>query len=72
MIVGVPRESYPGERRVALAPAVVPLLVKAGLDVRVEAGAGQRAGFPDTTYESQGARLVPDRGKLYSEADLLL
>ena len=72
MIVGVPRESYPGERRVALVPAVVPLLVKAGLDVRVEAGAGQRAGFPDTTYESQGARLVPDRGKLYSETDLLL
>ena len=40
MIVGVPRESYPGERRVALVPAVIPNLAKAGLEVVVEAGAG--------------------------------
>jgi NAD(P) transhydrogenase subunit alpha len=44
MIVGVPRETVPGERRVALAPGVVPNLVKAGLEVVVEAGAGAEAG----------------------------
>ena len=44
MIVGVPRESFPGERRVALVPAVLPTLAKAGLDVVVEAGAGAAAG----------------------------
>ena len=48
MIVGVPRETYPGERRVALAPAVVPNLKKAGLEVLVQAGAGLQAGdHPD-------------------------
>ena len=47
------------------------LLVKAGLDVRVESGAGVRAGFPDSGYASQGARLMPDRRQLYSEVELL-
>ena len=41
MIVGVPKESYPGERRVALVPAVIPTLAKAGLEVVVEPGAGE-------------------------------
>jgi NAD(P) transhydrogenase subunit alpha len=50
----------------------VPSLVKIGLDVRVEAGAGERAGFPDASYQSQGARLVPDRRRLHSEAELLV
>ena len=48
MIVGVPRESFPGERRVAMVPAVVPSLTKAGLEVVVEAGAGRDAGYLDT------------------------
>ena len=56
MIVGVPRESYPGERRVALVPLVVPGLLKAGLQVVVEAGAGVAAGYPDADYSSRGAR----------------
>ncbi|HXV62470.1 MAG TPA: Re/Si-specific NAD(P)(+) transhydrogenase subunit alpha [Vicinamibacteria bacterium] len=72
MIVGVQRESYPGERRVALVPTHLPRLGKAGLEVCVEAGAGDGAGFPDATYESSGARIVPDRRALCSEADLLL
>ena len=54
MIVGVPRESYPGERRVALVPAVVPGLLKAGLQVVVEAGAGAEAGYPDCRLCSPG------------------
>ena len=54
MIVGVPRESYPGERRVALVPGVVPGLLKAGLQVVVEAGAGVEAGYPDADYTARG------------------
>ena len=56
MIVGVPRESYPGERRVALVPAVIPGLLKAGLEVVVEAGAGTEAGYPDADYAAEAPR----------------
>ncbi|MCH7986451.1 MAG: Re/Si-specific NAD(P)(+) transhydrogenase subunit alpha [Acidobacteria bacterium] len=72
MIVGVPVESYPNERRVALVPAVVPALTKAGLEVVVEAGAGKKAGFPDAAYQQQGARLAADRAQLFSSADVFL
>ena len=46
MIVGVPREIFPGERRVALVPAVLPSLAKAGMEAVIEAGAGAQAGYP--------------------------
>jgi len=55
VIVGVPKESYPGERRVALVPVAVPNLIKAGLEVIVEAGAGDQAGYPDAAYVEKGA-----------------
>ncbi len=58
MIVGVPRESFPGERRVALVPAVIPALAKAGLEVVVQAGAGIEAGYPDAEYVAKGAKIV--------------
>jgi NAD(P) transhydrogenase subunit alpha len=57
---------------VALVPAVVPTLLKAGLEVLVEKGAGENAGFLDAAYEKQGARLAPDRPGLFSSADVLL
>ena len=47
MIIGVPKEGFPGEQRIALVPAVLPGLAKAGCDVLVEAGAGQAAFYPD-------------------------
>lgn len=72
MIVGVPVESYPDERRVALVPGVIPALTKAGLEVLVEQGAGQRAGFSDAAYQGQGARLAPDRKQLFSSADVIV
>ena len=72
MIVGVPVESYPQEQRVALVPSLVRSLTKAGLEVLVEQGAGENAGFPDTAYKEQGARLAPDRTQLFSSADVLL
>jgi NAD(P) transhydrogenase subunit alpha len=72
VIVGVPKESYPGERRVALVPVVVPNLVKAGLEVIVEAGAGEQAGYPDAIYVEKGAKIVPDRAAVFSAADIVV
>ncbi|HEY6969129.1 MAG TPA: Re/Si-specific NAD(P)(+) transhydrogenase subunit alpha [Candidatus Angelobacter sp.] len=71
MIVGVPKETYPGERRVALTPAVVPLLKKAGLEVVLEAGAGEHAGYPDTQYQEKGAKILPDRGAVFAQSDIV-
>ena len=72
MIVGIPRETFHGERRVAIVPASVPALAKAGLDVIVEASAGESAGFPDAQYEGKGARIVGDRASLFAEAGIVL
>ncbi|HRN52300.1 MAG TPA: hypothetical protein PK788_02330, partial [Gemmatimonadaceae bacterium] len=69
VIVGIPKESSVGERRVALVPESVGRLVKAGVTVRVERGAGTAAGFPDTLYEAAGATLV-DAASAFS-ADLV-
>ena len=72
MIVGVPRESFPGERRVALVPAAVPNLTKAGLQVVVEAGAGIGAGYPDADYAAKGAKIVTDRSEMFRAADIVV
>jgi NAD(P) transhydrogenase subunit alpha len=72
MIVGVPREIYPKERRVALVPAVIPNLKKAGLEVVIEAGAGIQAGYPDAEYVEKGARLIGDRAELFRTADIIV
>ena len=71
MIVGVPKESYPGERRVALVPAVVPMLAKAGLEVAIETQAGEAAGYPDALYTEKGAKVLPDRAAVFSTADVI-
>src|SRR6202158_5214826 len=72
MIVGVPRETFPGERRVALVPAAIPNLTKAGLEVLVEAGAGAGAGYPDADYTAKGAKIVSDRAEVFRAADVVL
>jgi H+-translocating NAD(P) transhydrogenase subunit alpha len=72
VIVGVPKESYPGERRVALVPMVIPNLAKAGLEVIVEAGAGEPAGYPDAAYAEKGAKIVPDRAAVFGAADIVV
>ncbi len=59
--VGVACETFPGERRVAVVPAVLPALAKGGVEVVIESGAGERAGFPDAAYREQGATVVSDR-----------
>jgi NAD(P) transhydrogenase subunit alpha len=72
VIIGVPRERYPGERRVALVPAVVPNLVKAGFEVSIETGAGVEAGYPDAFYSEKGAKIIPDRAALFAAADIVV
>src|SRR5436309_10679571 len=72
MIVGVPRESFPGERRVALVPAVIPNLTKAGFEVVVEAGGGAAAGYPDADYIAKGARIAADRAEVFRAADIVV
>jgi len=72
MIIGVPTETFPGERRVALVPAVVPNLVKAGCEVLVQQGAGDAAGFPDSLYAGKGARIAATRHEVFKSADALL
>ena len=71
MNVGIPKETWPGETRVAVIPAAVPALVKAGLAVAIERGAGTSAGFPDEAYRSQGAQVV-GRSDLFTTSDIVL
>jgi NAD(P) transhydrogenase subunit alpha len=71
MRIGIPKETSPGETRVAVIPAAVAPLVKSGLEVAVEAGAGTAAGFPDETYRSQGAAVV-SRPELFRTSDIVL
>jgi NAD(P) transhydrogenase subunit alpha len=72
MVIGVSCESLPGERRVALVPNVVPTLVKAGVTVLIEPGAGAQAGFLDEAYRAKGAEIGASRWDVYDRADLLL
>ncbi len=71
MRVGIPKENFTGETRVAVIPAGVATLVKAGLEVGVEAGAGAAAGFPDAAYAAQGATVL-SRHEILDAADILL
>src|ERR1043166_6975382 len=72
MIIAVPKETFPGERRVGLVPGSVPVLAKAGLEVRIEAGAGVEAGYPDAEYKDKGATIVADRAELIRSADIVI
>lgn len=71
MKVAVPQETYDGERRVALVPAVLPQLTKAGIEVAVERGAGVAAGYADEAYRDKGASIVDDRKRLLADADIV-
>jgi len=72
MKVAVPKEIEQGERRVALVPDTAKMLVAAGLDVVVEAGAGAAAYITDDQYESAGAKLADRAGTMVREADAVL
>jgi len=72
MIVAIPKETFPGEKRVALIPASLPPIIKAGLKVLVEAGAGEAAGHPDALYVQRGAEMVSSRSDLFAQADVIV
>ena len=71
MKVAVVQETCAGERRVALVPAVIPTLTKAGCEVVVQAGAGTAAGYPDDSYLDKGARIVDSREEAFRQADVV-
>ena len=69
--IGVPRETFAGEKRVATVPDVVEKLVKLGFGVTVETGAGAAANFDDASYEAAGARIAASAAELYAGSDLI-
>lgn len=72
MIAGVVKETFPGENRVSLIPVNIAALKKAGLDVAIEAGAGNAAGYSDSAYEEKGAKVVSNRSEVFAMADVIL
>ncbi len=70
-VIGVPKEVFPGEKRVATVPEVVEKLAKLGFSVIVESGAGAAATIGDAAYEAAGARIVPDAASLWAGADIV-
>jgi NAD(P) transhydrogenase subunit alpha len=72
MILGVPKEMFPGERRVALVPGVLPGLAKAGHEVVLEQGAGDAAFYSDQAFLDKGGRIAPSRAALFASADVIL
>jgi len=69
--IGVPKETFPGEKRVATVPEVVPKLAKLGFAVIVQSGAGAGANLSDDAYAAAGATIVPDAASAWSKADII-
>src|SRR4051794_27209330 len=70
-LIGVPRESAAGEKRVATVPEVVEKLVKLGFSVAVQSGAGDAANFADDTYRAAGAEVVAAAAEIWSRSDIV-
>jgi len=70
-VIGVPREIFPGEKRVATVPDVVEKLLKLGFSVTVQSGAGEAATIGDDAYRAAGATIVPDAASLWAAADII-
>ena len=71
LLIGVPKETFTGEKRVATVPEVVAKLVKLGFSVAVESGAGAAANFSDDDYRAAGAEVSPDAAELLGRADII-
>ncbi len=71
LMIGVPREVFPGEKRVATVPDVVEKLIKLGFSVQVETGAGDDANFSDETYRAAGARIAGSAAELWGSSDIV-
>jgi NAD(P) transhydrogenase subunit alpha len=72
LTIGVPRETFPGERRVALIPAAIAALTKAKLSIVIETGAGVEAGFADADYSAAGVQVMASRDDVFATADVIL
>ncbi len=70
-VIGVPKEVFPGEKRVATVPEVVPRLAKLGFSVIVQSGAGEAASISDDAYAASGASVVPDAASVWSKGDII-
>jgi NAD(P) transhydrogenase subunit alpha len=70
-LIGVPRETAAGEKRIATVPDVVEKLIKLGFKVAVQSGAGEAANFDDASYQATGAEIAPDAKALWSAADIV-
>jgi len=71
LLIGVPKEVFPGEKRVATVPEVVEKLIKLGFRVAIESGAGEAANFSDDTYRTAGAEVVPTAAELWAKSDMV-
>ncbi len=71
MIVSIPKETLPGEKRVALIPANIQALSKRGLEIIVEQGAGENAGYLDSAYQEAGAKIV-SRQDVFSQGEIVI
>ncbi len=71
MRLGVVKETYPGENRVAMVPSIIPQLTKSGFEIMVQSGSGQNAGYPDSEYEAKGAKIIQNRNDLMKDADVI-
>lgn len=72
MKIGVIKETYPGEQRVALVPSVLPSLTKGGMEVVVESKAGEASGYPDAAYTEKGATIAESRDQVFEMSDFVL
>ena len=70
--IGIPRETFPSESRVATVPDVAALFIKDGSEVLLESGAGEAAGFPDSAYVAKGVKILPNRQELFKQSDIIL
>lgn len=72
LIIGVPKETYPGEKRVAMTPGVIPSLSKGGMEVLVETGAGTESGYPDEAFTEKGAKIAASRLQVFQDAQIIV
>ncbi len=72
MNIGVVKETYPGEQRVALVPAVLASLIKGGMEVVIESKAGEQSGYPDAAYVDKGGKIADSREQVFEVSDFIL
>ena len=72
MKIGVVKETYPGEQRVALVPAVLPSLIKGGMEVVIESSAGKHSGYPDSAYVEKGGTVADSRDQVFEVSDFII